>query len=101
MIIMQDQFFPNESLPDLIHLMWSFDKALRVEIEIFEEDGDRSRFFSVLSGLRRDLKVYIKNFDAMYQNARNADEFGQLEELARYLAKGKALVVKAIGLLKD
>ena len=93
-----DHLLPKNALPELVFLMDNFHVALQSEIKVYKVDNDLDKFKFVLNSLRQDLKIYEENFDHIYQNANNGIELNQLEELAKQIAEGKELLVKAIRL---
>lgn len=98
---MADRFFPNEALPDLIHLMYTFSKGVEGQIADFKRTEDYETLASVVAMMGKDLVLYIKNFDVIYQDAETPEELQQLETLAKLLGEAKNLMVKASRLLKE
>lgn len=101
MIQTENHSFPNEALPGLINVMYVFNKALQGQIEVFKQSPDYEELAATLASMGQDLVLYIRSFDAIYQDAETPEELQQLETLAKLIAEGKDLVVKASKLLGE
>ena len=96
----KENFLPREALPGLIHLLDAFKNVLTGEIKGFEDTGDILELRRAVLPLRKDLDSYKENFEAWYQNAQTAEDYQDLEKLAKHLGQAQELVSQAEQLLK-
>ena len=94
-----DDYTDAESISGLIQLIELFKRVLADKVAIFKETQDAAKFQKGIAYLRRDLHMFTEIFDVSYQDAKTAQEYAQLEILAKSLAKIRDLICKAEQLL--
>ncbi len=96
---MSISLFPEQALPNVIHLIEHFNCALDLEIKYYESSQDQAEFQRVLENLSNDLYYYTEIFESWDQNLKILEERYYIQILARLITQAKALVSKAANLI--
>ena len=91
---------PSEAIRHMTLLMELFKKVLSDKVEAFKETKDATEFRQGIIYLRKNLRVFEEIFEVAHQDAETAEEYQQLEALAKELGEAWELICEAGQLLK-
>ncbi len=92
---------PSEAIRHMTLLMELFKRVLLDKVDAFKETKDATEFRQGIIYLRKNLQVFEEIFDVAHQDAETAEEYQQLEALAKELGEARELICKANSVLKD
>ncbi len=82
-------------------LMELFKRVLSDKVEAFKETKDAAEFRQGIIYLRKNLQVFEEVFEVAHQDAETAEEYQQLEVLAKELGEARGLIYRAATLIKN